>query len=659
MAVKFGKFTQKIQEKLQESKLAAKVADVGKAKAESIFNKITQKVQESEAAQEASSPKVEEEEYTEEEKKTTALDVLKNINDFFSDNSITGILKSVLDTERGDISDIDGNNYITRDTARETKDSNDSFEDYCKSIGLDLGNSTNDKVTAAYTKYTQRIAEKNEFNELYDLMNSDSSLSSKLDDKVKIGGSLVNKLFEGSLSDFHDDIAETGAFKTDGESGGILYNKKFDTKISAGLEQMKKLLDDPNVSDEIRTKADEIIQKYENQEKVAIGRRDGGSININSEIDERVTQAGTGDCYLLATLNSLQETENGKQIIKDSIIDNKDGSYTVKLNGVNMSYTFSTEDIEDAEKKLIDGTLGGGAVVGSGSDRYSNGDDDAMLIEMAVEKFRDGIYDGSIAVNEEWPDYASSTVSKEKHDKGLSSLNSGCMNQVLYLLSGVETTTASKEDVPSRTIFVITTDGQENSSRRYSSDDVKKLIGAQKRNGWEFIFLGANIDSVETAKRYGISEDTAVNFFSSTVAGFKDGIVELRGGTFFSLTQLNQGMMISGNEEKVLRINATNSTPKSQNIVAYTNKFMQNYKTEYLGRIRLAFADSNGEEYGATDAQVTKLVGKIVLRTTSSTMSFNAKTGDSAISRAISLSTALENMGYKLNIAQQRITFAR
>ena len=77
---------------------------------------------------------------------------MKNINDFFSDNSITGILKSVLDTERGDISDIDGNNYITRDTARETKDSNDSFEDYCKSIGLDLDNSTNDKVTAAYTK---------------------------------------------------------------------------------------------------------------------------------------------------------------------------------------------------------------------------------------------------------------------------------------------------------------------------------------------------------------------------------------------------------------------------------------------------------------------------------------------------------------------------
>lgn len=461
MAVKFGKFTQKIQEKLQETKLAAKVADVGKTTAESIFNKITQKAQEAESAQKASSPKVEEEEYTEEEKKTTVQDVLKNINDFFSDNSITGILKSVLDTEKGDISDIDGNNYITRDEARETKDSNDSFEDYCKSIGLDLDNATNNEVTEAYTKYTQRVAEKNEFNELYDLISSDSNLSSKLDDKVKIGGSLVNKFFEGSLSDFHDDIAETGAFKTDGESGGMLYNKKFDTKISAGLEQMKKLLDDPNVSDEIKTKADAIIQKYENQEKVAIGRRDGGSININSEIDERVTQSGTGDCYLLATLNSLQETENGKQILKDSIIDNKDGSYTVKLNGVNMSYTFSTEDIEEAEKKLIDGSLGGGSVVGSGSDRYSNGDDDAMLIEMAIEKFREGIYDGSIEVDEEWPDYASSTVSQEKHDKGLSALNSGNMNQVLYLLSGIETTTTSKENISS-TLDEIQKDIEEN-----------------------------------------------------------------------------------------------------------------------------------------------------------------------------------------------------
>jgi len=71
---------------------------------------------------------------------------------------------------------------------------------------------------------------------------------------------------------------------------------------------------------------------------------------------------------------------------------------------------------------------------------------------------------------------------------------------------------ARKEDVPEHTMFVITTDGMENASRRYSSSDVKKLIEKQKEKGWEFLFLGANIDAVETAKTFGIREDRAVNY---------------------------------------------------------------------------------------------------------------------------------------------------
>lgn len=70
-----------------------------------------------------------------------------------------------------------------------------------------------------------------------------------------------------------------------------------------------------------------------------------------------------------------------------------------------------------------------------------------------------------------------------------------------------------KEDVPAHTVFVITTDGMENASRRYSSQEIKKLIEKQKkRYGWEFLFIGANIDAVETARSYGISEDRAVNY---------------------------------------------------------------------------------------------------------------------------------------------------
>ncbi|MCD8119931.1 MAG: VWA domain-containing protein [Lachnospiraceae bacterium] len=74
---------------------------------------------------------------------------------------------------------------------------------------------------------------------------------------------------------------------------------------------------------------------------------------------------------------------------------------------------------------------------------------------------------------------------------------------------------AREEDVPEHTLFVITTDGMENASRHYSSDEVKRMIERQKEKyGWEFLFLGANIDAVETAKHFGISEDRAVNYHS-------------------------------------------------------------------------------------------------------------------------------------------------
>ena len=72
---------------------------------------------------------------------------------------------------------------------------------------------------------------------------------------------------------------------------------------------------------------------------------------------------------------------------------------------------------------------------------------------------------------------------------------------------------ARKEDVPENTIFIITTDGYENASYRYSSDKVKRMIEHEKEKyGWEFLFIGANIDAVETAKRYGINQDRAVNY---------------------------------------------------------------------------------------------------------------------------------------------------
>ena len=72
---------------------------------------------------------------------------------------------------------------------------------------------------------------------------------------------------------------------------------------------------------------------------------------------------------------------------------------------------------------------------------------------------------------------------------------------------------AREEDRPEKTLFVITTDGMENASRKYSYDRVKMMIQRQQEKyGWEFIFLGANIDAAKEAARFGISEDRAVNY---------------------------------------------------------------------------------------------------------------------------------------------------
>lgn len=77
---------------------------------------------------------------------------------------------------------------------------------------------------------------------------------------------------------------------------------------------------------------------------------------------------------------------------------------------------------------------------------------------------------------------------------------------------------ARPEDRPEHTLFVITTDGMENASRTYSSERVKQMIERQKKEfGWEFLFLGANIDAVETAGRFGISPDRAVDYMCDTV----------------------------------------------------------------------------------------------------------------------------------------------
>lgn len=109
------------------------------------------------------------------------------------------------------------------------------------------------------------------------------------------------------------------------------------------------------------------------------------------------------------------------------------------------------------------------------------------------------------------------------------------IGKTIHKIAAVQKSTA--EDYRAdKVMFVIITDGEENSSREYSSDKIKAMIQLEKdKYGWEFIFLGANIDAVETAGRFGIDADRAVDYvpdgagtelnfrmMSETVAAFRE-----------------------------------------------------------------------------------------------------------------------------------------
>lgn len=130
---------------------------------------------------------------------------------------------------------------------------------------------------------------------------------------------------------------------------------------------------------------------------------------------------------------------------------------------------------------------------------------------------------------------AVSPISEREYFVGGSTALLDAIGKTIHKIGTAQKNTA--EDYRAeKVMFVIITDGEENSSRQYSSTQVKKMIQRQKeRYGWEFIFLGANIDAVETAGRFGIDADRAVDYvpdsegtelnfrmMSETVATFRE-----------------------------------------------------------------------------------------------------------------------------------------
>ena len=160
------------------------------------------------------------------------------------------------------------------------------------------------------------------------------------------------------------------------------------------------------------------------------------TLNINSELDEDFSQCGTGDCYFLATLNSIKQFRDGNTILRNSIVHNeKDHTYTVNFKGIDMSYTFTADQIREAEQKRYNVMSDDGSVVKNDASWYSEGDDDVLLLEMAFEQFRLECYEGKHK-DKSWPKEVkfAGTYSGDKENE--SPLKNGSFSQVIYVLTG-------------------------------------------------------------------------------------------------------------------------------------------------------------------------------------------------------------------------------
>lgn len=107
-------------------------------------------------------------------------------------------------------------------------------------------------------------------------------------------------------------------------------------------------------------------------------------------------------------------------------------------------------------------------------------------------------------------------ITEKEYQVGGTTALLDAIGSTIHKISNAEKHTA-EEFRAEKVMFIIITDGEENSSREYSAEKVKKMIEIQKsKYDWEFIFLGANIDAVCTAERFGINEDRAMNYIADS-----------------------------------------------------------------------------------------------------------------------------------------------
>lgn len=175
---------------------------------------------------------------------------------------------------------------------------------------------------------------------------------------------------------------------------------------------------DNNLSIQVRGKIDpnEVLKKLP-ELKPADTKGADNSNGVNGEIDEKVSQGGTGDCWILTGVLALNSSAIGKQVIKESIQVNGDGSVTVNFKGLGVSYTITADEIKKHDTDNIK------------NDAYSNGDNDMLVLELATQKLMADIASGKVKLNVP----ADSVEAIYNEDGGI---EGGFAQNMIYYLTG-------------------------------------------------------------------------------------------------------------------------------------------------------------------------------------------------------------------------------
>lgn len=184
---------------------------------------------------------------------------------------------------------------------------------------------------------------------------------------------------------------------------------------------------------------------------------------INGKISN--TKAGAEGNWISAGLKSLASTEEGQEIIKNSIHKNSDGSITVKFNGINKEYNISKKELKDASKEYISHSNEEGKVT-KFEKKFSKGDGDVLAFEVAFEKYCNDLDNGVIKRDKNLP----MSIQKITND-GDMLFTDGSVNELYYLLTGKKTSS-----------FDINSDNHDNISEIYAKASLNKFLSDYSQN---------------------------------------------------------------------------------------------------------------------------------------------------------------------------------